>query len=390
MLMREVMQKDSRKQLWNADIVAIRQKNSGNLKSVSPAHKPVADISVSNTQKARATNLLKVTNVTKATNVAKVAQPIGEIVKPQPSTKMNSLARPQASTKLISQEKPQSAITKPLEIKPNNQAELTDDSMLEDVSKSMYKPSYYKHAQKMAMTEHIAEFRKRSLWCMLALFIGGVIGYKYQEQIIVWLVKPLGQQLFYTSPTGGFDFLIKICLFFGFILAVPVIIYNFFKFISPAIPAHISYSFVKIIIISIISALVGVAFAYFVSLPAALHFLSNFSNQQVTSLISAQEYFNFVMLYMAGFALLFQMPLVFSFINKVKPLKPARLLKQQRVVILVSFIIAAVLTPTPDPINQTLMAAPIIALYQTSIGVVWRENKRKSSKKQAVSQLSFT
>lgn len=245
-----------------------------------------------------------------------------------------------------------------------------DETTLSDVSKKMYKPHYFKHAHKLPMMDHVGELRRRALWCLIALLIGGVLGYRYQDQIIAWLVKPLGQQLFYTSPTGGFDFLIKICLFFGFILAVPVIIYNLFKFISPAIPPHITYSFFKIIVVSILLALAGVAFAYFVSLPAALHFLNNFSNDQVSSLINAQEYFNFVMLYMAGFALLFQMPLVFSFINKVKPLKPARLLKQQRVVILISFIVAAILTPTPDPINQALMAAPIIALYQTSIGVV--------------------
>lgn len=264
-----------------------------------------------------------------------------------------------------------------------------DESTLEDVSKKMYKPSHYKHSHKLPMMDHVGELRRRALWCMISLLIGGVIGYRYQEQIIAILVKPLGQKLFYTSPTGGFDFLIKICLFFGFILAVPVIIYNLFKFISPAIPAHVTYSFSKIIVVSILLALAGVSFAYFVSLPAALHFLNNFSNEQVSSLISAQEYFNFVMIYMAGFALLFQMPLVFSFINKVKPLKPARLLKQQKVVILISFIVAAILTPTPDPINQALMAAPIIALYQTSIGVVWRDNKKGYSKNHRNSQLEY-
>lgn len=264
-----------------------------------------------------------------------------------------------------------------------------EESLLSDAVGSMYKTSYFKHAQKSPLADHISELRRRAMWCVLALVIGGVIGYRYQDQIIAWLVKPLGQQLFYTSPTGGFDFLIKICLFFGFLLAVPVIIYNIFKFISPAIPAHISYSFIKIIIVSIILALGGVAFAYFISLPAALHFLNNFSNSQVTSLISAQEYFNFVMIYLAGFALLFQMPLVFSFINKVKPLKPSQLLKKQRIVILVSFIIAAILTPTPDPINQALMAAPMIVLYQTSIGVVWRDNKRQPRKKKGNQQLEF-
>lgn len=260
-----------------------------------------------------------------------------------------------------------------------------DESLLEDVSSHMKRPSLYemlhnKHAPKVSLMTHVEEMRKRAMGSVLALLVGGVIGYHFQEQIIAWLVKPLGQQLFYTSPTGGFDFLIKICLFFGFLLAIPVIIYNFIRFIAPAIPGQVAYKTSRILLISTALALSGVAFAYYISLPSALHFLGEFSNSQITSLISAQEYFNFVMIYLAGFAALFQMPLIFSFINKVVPLHPASLMKKQRVVILVSFIIAAVLTPTPDPINQTLMAVPIIGLYQTSIGVVWQNNRKKGYK----------
>ncbi len=267
------------------------------------------------------------------------------------------------------------------------------------VKKSKRHRSYKKPKEKstpdkrQTVERHIDELRRRALNCVIALILGGLIGYHFQEQIIAWLVKPLGQQLFYTSPAGGFDFLIKICLFFGFLLAIPVIIFNFIKFVAPAIPKRVSYSTAKILLASIALAIGGVLFAYFISLPAALHFLNNFTNSQIQSLISAQEYFNFVMIYLAGFAALFQMPLIFIFINKVTPLKPQSLMKKQRVVILASFIIAAILTPTPDPINQTLMAAPIIGLYQTSVGVVWQENKRarrrakKQQKKEA--QLAF-
>lgn len=229
---------------------------------------------------------------------------------------------------------------------------------------------------KKPIAHHISELRQRLIWCVLALVAGGIIGYKYQQQIINWLVKPLQQQLFYTSPAGGFDFLIKICLFFGFLVAVPVIVYNFMRYISPALPKSAAFKTSRVIIVSILLALAGIAFAYYVSLPAALHFLSQFTTDQIQSLISAQEYFNFVMIYLAGFALLFQMPLIVAMINKITPLTPMMLMKKQRIVILVSFVIAAILTPTPDPINQALMAFPIIGLYQTSVGVVWQDNKR--------------
>lgn len=261
-----------------------------------------------------------------------------------------------------------------------------DESVLEAASHAVAHPSPHRardlqEAPLKTISEHIGELRRRALYCCIALLAGGIVGYRFQEQIITWLIKPLGETLFYTSPAGGFDFLIKICLFFGFLLAIPVIMYNIIRFVSPAVPRYVTIKTSKILVYSISLAIMGAGFAYYISLPAALHFLNNFSTKQIQSLISAQEYFSFVMIYIAGFAALFQMPLLIGFINKVTPLKPIMLMKKQKIIILVSFIIAAVLTPTPDPINQTLMAVPIIGLYQTSIGVVWHENRKQKRTK---------
>src|SRR5690606_28648357 len=139
------------------------------------------------------------------------------------------------------------------------------------------------------------------------------------------LIKPLGQQLYYTSPAGGFEFLIKVCLFFGFLLSIPVLVFHLIKFVSPAIPGRIVNKTGKILIVSTCLALMGVAFAYFVSLPAALYFLNKFSEGPITSLISANSYFTFVMIYLAAFAALFQMPLILYFVNKITPLTPSML-----------------------------------------------------------------
>ncbi len=241
--------------------------------------------------------------------------------------------------------------------------------------KAIKKRNQPRHDHKMTVADHLQELRGRLLKSLIALFLGGTLGYVYHDQILEILIKPLGQQLYYTSPAGGFEFLIKTCIFFGFMLALPFLVYNLLKYVAPAIPNSVKYRTSQILITSSILAILGASFAYFVSLPAALHFLNNFSTGPVTSLITANEYFNFVMIYVAGFAALFQMPLIIFFINKVTPLTPSKLMEKQRVVILGSFIAAAIITPTPDPINQALMAAPIVALYQTSIGVVWQNNK---------------
>jgi sec-independent protein translocase protein TatC len=304
------------------------------------------------------------------------------VIKRRPFTDIQPPRNKALTRSNSAQAKPNSPIHKPSQhtLQPSSPHDDIDEVLLKEASSNLHKPYNFSRPLKKTIEEHVNELRKRALWCVIALIIGGIIGYKYQDQIIAFLVKPLGQQLFYSSPTGGLDFLVKICLFFGFLLAIPVIVYNLFRFIEPAIPGKVSYKVWRVVVISVLLAIAGASFAYFVSLPAALYFLNNISNEQVTSLISAQEYFNFVMLYMGGFAALFQMPLIFSFVNKVTPMSPKKLIKKQRVVILASFIIAAILTPTPDPINQVLMAAPIIGLYQTSVGVVWRDNKRDNKR----------
>ncbi len=229
-----------------------------------------------------------------------------------------------------------------------------------------------------SVAKHLDELRLRLFIYLIALLIGGVIGYYAQDTIIELLVRPLGQKLVYSSPAGGFEFLVRICLFFGFLVSLPVGVYQLIRFISPAVPRRYMVKTGRLIVLSSLLACLGVSFAYFISLPAALHFLNRFSNENIQSLISANEYTNFVMIYVAGFAALFQMPLIFWVVNRLRRLSALTLIKQQRWVILVSFIVAAVLTPTPDPINQTLMAVPIILLYQVSVMVIWRVNKTDS------------
>lgn len=228
--------------------------------------------------------------------------------------------------------------------------------------------------------EHIYELRRRALICVIATTLAGFAGYAINEKLLHIIQKPLGKTLFYTSPTGGFSFIFKICLLFGLIVALPIIIYQIIKFLSPLMK-HTTKRFTFVsLLASAILAFAGITFAYLLSLPAALHFLSNFGGAEIQSLITADEYFNFALAYLAGFAILFQLPLLMLLINRIKPLSPGPLMRFQRYVILISFVVSAMLTPTPDPVNQALMAVPVVILYQLSIGLIclvnWRKNKR--------------
>ena len=231
-------------------------------------------------------------------------------------------------------------------------------------------------SQPLPLKDHLNELRRFVLYVFIVFIAAALIAFNYNSQIFGLLLRPLGQPVFYTSPIGGFSLAIKVALLGGFLVSLPFAIFFIFKFIEPAFTESKSK---KIFVYSIFSFLLtfsGIGFAYFFCLPATLAFLNKFEGNQIKSLITAQEYLSFLSSYLAGFALFFQMPLVIIFINSISRLSTKKLIKNFRWVLLGSFILAAVFTPTPDPFNQALVALPIILLYLISIFIVWIINKR--------------
>lgn len=221
--------------------------------------------------------------------------------------------------------------------------------------------------------QHLDELRNRFFIVFIVVLAFSGVGYLFHERLLTFLVKPLGQPIYYTSPGGGFDLVFKTSILFGLLFTMPFVVYQVLAFIKPAMP-HISLRKTFLIVVfSWILMNLGVALAYFLSLPAALYFLSSFGSPDVKSLISSKEYLSFVLLYLFAFGLIFQLPLCLLFINSLKRLKVRQLLSYLRFIILGSFIFAAIITPTPDLFNQLLMALPIILLYLFSsifIGIV--------------------
>lgn len=222
------------------------------------------------------------------------------------------------------------------------------------------------------LIEHLRELRFRLSVCIVAIAAMSVVGFWKSNLIIGWLRKPLDMTLYFSAPAGGLTFIIKIALFSGFLLSLPIVMYQFVKFIAPVLPQKKTRNkLISFVLASLLLTAIGVGFGYFVSLPIALGFLTSIVTEGVEPLISADEYFNFTVAYLIAFALIFQLPLIFLFINKIKPLNPKKLLFGQKWVIVASLFLAAILTPTPDFINQAVMAAPIILLYQISVLMVW-------------------
>ena len=230
---------------------------------------------------------------------------------------------------------------------------------------------------KLPLIDHIYELRRRLLYVALSIGVGSMVAYGVQQQIVAVLLRPAhGQNFIYTSPLGGINFLFGVCFDVGVALSLPVIIYNLLRFIEPLMRAATTRF---IVIGSFISGLVGlggIAFGYFIGLPAALHFLLHqFTTAQIKPLVTIQAYLSFVSVYLLGSALMFQLPLFLIFINRIKPLKPSGLIKYERHVIVAAFVIGFIMNPTPNLIDQMLVVLPIILMYQVGIVIIWLVNR---------------
>jgi sec-independent protein translocase protein TatC len=210
------------------------------------------------------------------------------------------------------------------------------------------------------------------------VFWGAAI-YFVQQHIVNVLLRPAhGQHFIYTSVGGGIDFLFRICIYGGFILSLPVIVYNTLRFIEPLISQGTRRFIFIGSFISGLLAFFGIVFGYYIGLPAALHFLLHqFKTVQIQPLVTIQSYLHFVIVYMVGSALLFQLPLLLVFINRIKPLQPKRLLHYERWVILIAFVVSGLMNPTPNILSQLLVAGPFILMYQVGIGMIAVINRPK-------------
>lgn len=244
----------------------------------------------------------------------------------------------------------------------------------------------------LTFREHLQELRNRLFWVAIIFLLASAAAYPFFDTILAVLVKPLGDlPLHYLTPVGGFGFILKVCMYAGALAAVPMVVYQLFRYIQPVMRTIRGQIVAIYMVASTLLAITGATLAYLFSLPAALHFLTGFELPQITAMLTADSYFSFVMTYLLAAAILFQLPLILLIINNITPLNPGSLMKLQRYVIVVAFILAAVISPTPDALNQLLLAGPIIAMYQVGIVLVIAHNyiRKKRSPHQPAAPLTF-
>jgi sec-independent protein translocase protein TatC len=231
---------------------------------------------------------------------------------------------------------------------------------------------------------HLRELRGRILKSLMGLALGFAAAFHFSETILAFLVRPLtavlpaGQRLIYTSLPDGFLVNLKIGLWGGVFLTAPWWLYQVWAFVAPGLYRSERRQVARLAFSAAFLLFLGAAFGYFLVFPLAFKFFVGFSNETLTAMPALGPYFSLAMALLLAFGLVFQMPLVILFLASLGLFEARTLIKGRKYAILIIFIVAAVLTP-PDVISQCLMAGPMLVLYELSVKLVARLEKKRAA-----------
>ncbi|WP_196603824.1 twin-arginine translocase subunit TatC [Pectinatus haikarae] len=226
-----------------------------------------------------------------------------------------------------------------------------------------------KPAGNMSLIEHLEELRKRIIRSLIAVCIGSGICYYFIEDIMHYLVLPAGK-LYYMQPTEAFFTYIKVAVFSGFLLVLPIVLYQIWCFVLPALTIRERKVLLIVVPSSFFLFFGGLVFSFFLVLPAAVKFFIGFGTDSLMPLFSVGKYFDFVISFVLPFGAVFELPLVIVILAKIGFVTSKFLVRKWRLVVFLAFVIAAVISPTPDIFTQCTIALPMIILYFSSYLIV--------------------
>ncbi len=228
----------------------------------------------------------------------------------------------------------------------------------------------------MTLLEHLKELRNRVFVCSIAVVIGVLVCFFFWETILGWMLAPAREQIpdfrvSSFSPTDRIGIVVKIGLYGGLILASPVVIWQLLMFVVPGLTPSEKRLLLPGILGTIAFLIGGMAFAYWIILPVSLGFLLDFGSAEIQNVTGVKQYVDFVVRIIFWVGISFELPMVLALAAKLHLVRARQLLGFWRYAIVIIFIIAAVVTPTPDPITQTFVAGPLFSLYFVGILFAW-------------------
>lgn len=222
----------------------------------------------------------------------------------------------------------------------------------------------------MSFMEHLGELRTRIMWSLAWVLVGVAVGFPFAERVIDFLSRPVrqaGQTLVYTQLTEAFWVQMKVALVVGMFVAAPGVLWQVWRFVEPGLHKHEKKYAVPFILIGTLLFLIGGAFSLLVVAPFAARYFLAWGRPGLQPMITIGSYFDFYLKFTLAFGAVFELPLAITLLARFGVVTPKMLAKNRKYAILGAFIAGAVLTPTPDAFNQTLMAGPLIILYEVGI-----------------------
>lgn len=248
----------------------------------------------------------------------------------------------------------------------------------------------------MTFFEHLSELRKRIINSLYAIGIGAFVGVYLSQHFIRFITKPmtdalsaagLQPRLVFTHPAGYLNMVITLGVYLGIVLASPVVLYQVWLFVAPALYKHERSAITGFLFSTVFLFLSGIAFGYFVTLPYVLRFLVSFQGNvgPIKPMITVNEYFDLVLLILLSLGIVFELPILIFFLTLFGLVTPQFLWRNSRYAILIIAVVAAIVTPTPDATTMLVFMLPMIGLYFIGIAVsavvVSRKRKREEAER---------
>lgn len=231
--------------------------------------------------------------------------------------------------------------------------------------------------RKMSFLDHLEELRKRLIVAIIAIGVAFLVCWNFADKIFAWIEAPLtkflpptDQKLAYTHLTEPFMLYMKVAFFTAIFVSSPILMWQVWRFISPGLYKRERRYAAPFIIFATLFFLLGGYFGYRVILPGACAFFVE-TGKQFKQMIKVDEYFSFASTLILAAGVVFETPILIFFLARLGIVTPAFMLQKSKWAIVLAFIIAAVLTPSPDMVNQSLLALPMIGLYFLGVGVAF-------------------
>jgi sec-independent protein translocase protein TatC len=241
----------------------------------------------------------------------------------------------------------------------------------------------------MPFLDHLEELRWRIIWSLAAIVVCVAVGFVIviKFNLLVWMQGPMlpylhGRRLMNTHPGGGFSIMMQTAIILGVVLALPVVIYQTWLFLAPALHRHEKKVVLPVIIGAVALFICGALLAWYFVLPMTLRFLTSMGDEAFDQMISANEYFGFVTSLVLSMGAVFELPIAILALSALGLVTPQFLSKFRRHAVIGSYLVAAIITPGDLFVTSVALMVPLYLLYELSIGLSWlvfRKRQRKAA-----------